>query len=120
MSYLDHNATSPLKPEARAAMERAFDVAGNPSAIHRAGRKARALVDDAREQVAALVNASVNDVVFTSGGSEANALALWGAGSGVPGTAAVPAASRSEKRRAGEPPIKSAAEVPGKITRFLV
>ena len=59
-------------------------------------------------------------MVFTSGGSEANALALWGAGSGVPGTAAVPAASRSEKRRAGEPPIKSWAAVPGKITRFLV
>src|ERR1700730_1836101 len=104
MRYLDHNATSPLRPEASAAMERAFDVAGNPSAIHRAGRKARALVDDAREQVARLVNANVNGVVFTSGGSEANALALWGAVYGVPGTAAVPAASRSEKRRAGETP----------------
>src|SRR5437588_9431478 len=105
MAYLDHNATSPLRPEAGTAMQRALELAGNPSAVHRAGSKARALVDDAREQVAMLVNASVNDVVFTSGGSEANALALWGAVHG----GAVPAASRSEKRRTGELPIKSGA-----------
>ena len=60
-------------------MQRAFELAGNASAIHRGGRAARAVVDDAREQVARLVNANANDVVFTSGGSEANALALWGA-----------------------------------------
>lgn len=79
MAYLDHNATSPLRPEARAAMERAFELAGNPSAIHGSGRAARAVVDNARQQVAALVNTEANDIVFTSGGSEANALALWGA-----------------------------------------
>jgi cysteine desulfurase len=107
MRYLDHNATSPLRPEARATMERAFDGAGNPSAIHRAGRKARALVDDAREQVATLVHASVNDVVFTSGGSEANALALWGAVSPE-------AAGVSPAHAAGT------AAVPGAITRLLV
>src|SRR5579864_3851525 len=79
MSYLDHNATSPLRPEAQTAMQRAFAIAGNPSAIHASGRAARAVVDEARDQVARLVNADASDIVFTSGGSEANALALWGA-----------------------------------------
>lgn len=79
MAYLDHNATTPLRPEAVAAMRRAFGLAGNPSAVHGSGRAARALVDAARDRVATLVNASANDVVFTSGGGEANALALWGA-----------------------------------------
>jgi len=91
MAYLDHNATSPLRPEARASIQRASEIGGNASAIHRAGRMARSAVDQAREQVARLVNANPNEVVFTSGGSEANALALWGAvhgaaGSGVPVT----------------------------------
>ena len=60
-------------------MHRAFALAGNPSAIHESGRAARAVIDLAREQVAAVVNAPATEVVFTSGGSEANALALWGA-----------------------------------------
>ena len=75
-AYLDWNATAPLRPEARAAMTAALDQAGNPSSVHAAGRAARKLVDRAREQVAALVGASPRDVVFTSGGTEANALAL--------------------------------------------
>lgn len=79
MAYLDHNATSPLRPEAQAAMERAFAVGGNPSSIHLAGRAARSVIEDARENVAALVGAHPQEVVFTSGGTEANALALWGA-----------------------------------------
>jgi cysteine desulfurase len=79
MTYLDHNATSPLRPEARAAMERAMEIGGNPSSIHAAGRAARVIVEKAREQVAALVNARPQDVIFTSGGTEANALALSGA-----------------------------------------
>jgi cysteine desulfurase len=79
MTYLDHNATSPLRPEARAAMERAMEIGGNPSSIHAAGRAARAIVEKAREQVAALVNARPQDVIFNSGGTEANALALSGA-----------------------------------------
>jgi cysteine desulfurase len=79
MTYLDHNATSPLRPEARAAMERAMEIGGNPSSIHAAGRAARAIVEKAREQVAALVNARPPDVIFNSGGTEANALALSGA-----------------------------------------
>ena len=79
MTYLDHNATSPLRPEARAAMTHAMEMGGNPSSVHGAGRAGRALVEAAREQVAALVHARAQDIVFTSGGTEANALALWGA-----------------------------------------
>lgn len=77
--YLDHNATSPLLPEARAAMLAALDAGGNPSSVHAEGRAARAVVERARAEVAALVGASAAEVVFTSGGSEANALALRGA-----------------------------------------
>jgi len=79
MHYIDHNATSPLRPEAQAATERALAVGGNPSSVHGRGRAARALVEEAREQVASLVHARTQDLVFTSGGTEANALALWGA-----------------------------------------
>jgi cysteine desulfurase len=79
MIYCDHNATSPLRPEARAAMERAMEIGGNPSSIHAAGRAARAVIEKAREQVAALAHARTQDVIFTSGGTEANALALSGA-----------------------------------------
>ena len=88
MAYLDHNATSPLRPEAKAAMQRAFERTGNPSAIHASGRAMRALVDNAREQVAKFVNAKINDVVFTGGGGEANALALWGGVQGASDSAA--------------------------------
>ena len=76
LAYLDWNATAPLRPEARAAMAAALDAAGNPSSVHAAGRAARRLVDEARDKIAALVGASAKDVVFTSGGTEANALAL--------------------------------------------
>lgn len=79
MNYLDHNATSPLRPEAKAAMDRALIGGGNPSSVHGAGRVARALVEQARERVAALIGARAQDVIFTSGGTEANAVALWGA-----------------------------------------
>jgi cysteine desulfurase len=78
--YLDHNATAPLRPEAAEAMRAALGVVGNPSSVHAAGRRARALVEQARADVAALLGAPAAAVVFTSGGSEANALALAGAG----------------------------------------
>lgn len=74
--YLDWNATTPLRPEARAAMGAAFDVSGNPSSVHSEGRAARKLIEDARVAVAAAVGADLRHVVFTSGGTEANALAL--------------------------------------------
>ena len=79
MFYLDHNATSPLRPSARAAMLRALDEAGNASSVHAAGRRARAMVEDARDAVAALAGARRDGVVFTSGGTEANVLAIRGA-----------------------------------------
>jgi cysteine desulfurase len=74
--YLDWNATTPLRPEARQAMAAAWDIAGNPSSVHAEGRQARRLVEDARAAVAAAVGSRPQDVVFTSGGTEANALAL--------------------------------------------
>jgi cysteine desulfurase len=69
--YLDHNATSPLRPEARAAMIAAFDCAGNPSSIHGEGRAARQIVEAARETAAALFEVEPAAVYFTSGGTEA-------------------------------------------------
>ena len=74
--YLDWNATAPLRREARAALEEALALAGNPSSVHAEGRAARHAVERAREQVAALVAAKPADVFFTSGGTEANTLAL--------------------------------------------
>lgn len=74
--YLDWNATTPLRPEARAAMVAAFDLIGNPSSVHAEGRQARRLVEDARATLAAAVGALPRNVVFTSAGTEANALAL--------------------------------------------
>jgi cysteine desulfurase len=75
-SYLDYNATAPLRPEVREAVADALHVFGNPSSVHEEGRAARALVEEARARVAKLVHAAPEDVIFTSGGSEANALAL--------------------------------------------
>jgi cysteine desulfurase len=74
--YLDWNATTPLRPEVRAAMIAAFDIGGNPSSIHSEGRAARKLVEDARSAVSAATGADARNIVFTSGGTEANMLAL--------------------------------------------
>ena len=71
-TYLDCNASVPLRREARAAMLTVLDVAGNPSSVHAEGRHARAVVEAAREQVALLVNANPSEVIFTSGATEAN------------------------------------------------
>src|SRR6476660_5405082 len=75
-SYLDYNATAPLRAEVRNAMVAALGCDGNPSSVHAEGRETRALVESARAKIAALVSARAQDVIFTSGGSEANALAL--------------------------------------------
>lgn len=82
MVYLDYNATAPLRPEAKAAMLSALDWCGNASSIHAAGRGARKLIEEVRAKVAALADASPRSVIFTSGGTEANASVLKGA-SGV-------------------------------------
>jgi cysteine desulfurase len=74
--YLDWNATAPLRPQARAAMTAALEVVGNPSSVHAEGRAARRIIEEARAEVAALVGAEPRNVAFTSGGTEANMLAL--------------------------------------------
>jgi cysteine desulfurase len=74
--YLDWNATTPLRREAREAMAAAWELAGNPSSVHAEGRLARKSVEQARAAVAGAVGALPRNVVFTSGGTEANALAL--------------------------------------------
>ena len=75
-SYFDWNATAPLRPQAREALLEALAIPGNPSSVHAEGRAARSVVERAREQVAALVGAQPANVIFTSGGTEANMLAL--------------------------------------------
>lgn len=75
-AYLDHNATAPVRPLAAAAAAAALAAGGNPSSVHAVGRAARRIVDEAREAVAALLGASIESVVFTSGATEANASAL--------------------------------------------
>jgi cysteine desulfurase len=80
-SYLDYNATAPLRPVVREAMVAALSLTGNPSSIHAEGRAARAAIETARGKVAGLLRARPDDVIFTSGGTEANALGL------VPGAA---------------------------------
>jgi cysteine desulfurase len=74
--YLDWNATTPLRQEAREAMVAAYDLVGNPSSVHAEGREARRLVEEARAALAAAVGAQPRNIVFTSAGTEANALAL--------------------------------------------
>src|SRR3954467_10276312 len=74
--YLDWNATTPLRREAKEAMAAAWDLPGNPSSVHAEGRQARRLVEDARSAVSAAVGALPRNLIFTSGGTEANALAL--------------------------------------------
>lgn len=78
MIYLDHNAITPMRPAAIAAVRAALDVFGNPSSVHQAGRAARDLLDGARARVAAALGAAPGEIVFTSGATEAAALAIRG------------------------------------------
>ena len=79
MIYLDYNATTPLAPEALAAMRPYLEQHfGNPSSIHQAGRAARAAIDDARDQLAALLGARPHEIIFTGGGTESDNLAIIG------------------------------------------
>jgi cysteine desulfurase len=78
LCYLDHNATTPLLPQAEAAVRESLATFGNPSSVHAVGRRARAVVEDARERLAAAVGASAAEIILTSGGTEANDLALRG------------------------------------------
>jgi cysteine desulfurase len=78
--YLDWNATTPLRPQAKAAMIAAMDLVGNPSSVHAEGRASKALMERARGQIAAALGAEGADIVFTSGATEAAALACGGRG----------------------------------------
>ncbi|HEY5396477.1 MAG TPA: cysteine desulfurase family protein, partial [Trebonia sp.] len=91
--YLDHAATTPMLPEALAAMTEELGQLGNPSSLHNAGRRARRVVEESREQIAEVFGARPSEVIFTSGGTEADNLAVKGlywarraAGTGSPGT----------------------------------
>ena len=97
-SYFDWNATAPLRPQAAEALREALAVPGNPSSVHAEGRAARRLVEEAREDVAALVAARPGDVFFTSSGTEANMLAL------------TPAIQTADERRPREKLLISAIE----------
>lgn len=76
IAYCDYNANAPIRPEAAEAVARALGVGGNPSAIHSAGRRAKALLEDSRERIAKAIDARVENLVFTSGATEALHLAL--------------------------------------------
>jgi len=97
-SYFDWNATAPMRPQAAEALREALSVPGNPSSVHAEGRAARRLVEEAREDVAALVAARSGDVFFTSSGTEANMLAL------------TPAIQTADERRPREKLLISAIE----------
>jgi cysteine desulfurase len=116
--YLDHAASSPLRPDARAAMEAAMDAGyGNPSGAHALARAGRAALDDARAELASLVGATPGEVVFTSGGTEADNLAIRGA-LGARGGIAV--CSAIEHKAVLEPVLASGGRVVPVDTRGLV
>lgn len=114
--YLDHAATTPVRPEAMEAFQRACEVGGNASSIHAIGRGARRLLDEAREEIAAVLGAEPAEVIFTSGGTEAANLAVLGAGRSLrsldPGT--VVAASAIE-----HPAVLSAVDALGGPSTLL-
>jgi cysteine desulfurase len=77
-TYLDHASASPLDPRAREALLDALDVFGDPLRLHREGLRAKRLLDGSREQIAVALGAQPDEIVFTSGGTESVALAIWG------------------------------------------
>lgn len=100
MIYLDNNASTRLDPEVREAMAAAAGLFGNPSSLHLEGQRARRAIEEAREEVAALVGGSAGEIVLTSGGTEANALALFGAIAGRRGRVVVSAVEHPSVREA--------------------
>jgi cysteine desulfurase len=105
-TYLDYNATAPVRPEVVDAVTRTLAQVGNPSSVHMAGRTARAEVEKARAKVAALVEAKPSEVVFTSGGSEANGAALTRTGAARLIVSAVEHDSVAETAAASGLPVK--------------
>ncbi|HEY6698462.1 MAG TPA: cysteine desulfurase family protein [Acidimicrobiales bacterium] len=111
-SYLDHASTSPLRPEARAALVEQLDRTGDPGRIHAEGLTTRVAVETARDQVAGLLGARPREVVFTSGATEAIAAACWGAAAARGAHQVVPAVEHSA--------VRLAAERHGEVTRVPV
>lgn len=107
MIYLDNNASTKLDPQAQAAVAGAMELYGNPSSIHAAGRRARRAVEEAREGVARLINALSEEIFFTSGGTEANAMAVFGATAGRRGLLVRSGAEHPSVRE----PVDAAGEV---------
>ena len=96
--YFDYNATTPVTPDVLEAVVRATrDLFGNPSSVHHFGQQAKAMLDGARSSVAALIGAEPTEVVFTSGGTEADNFAIRGLAETLESTAA--AASGGERHR---------------------
>ena len=114
MIYLDNNASTPLDPDVRAAITAALDLYGNPSSVHSDGRRARRAIEEAREDVARLVGARPEEIFFTSGGTEANALAVFG-GSGATGRIVTSAVEHPSVRE----PISRLAEESGVEAAFV-
>lgn len=104
MTYLDANATEPLHPASRDAVVAALALTGNPSSVHAAGRAARRLLEDSRDAVATRFGARPEDLVFTAGGTEANALAVHGLARVGPGRRIVVGATEHDAVRAAAGP----------------
>ena len=99
MIYLDYNATTPLCQPARDAMLPYFDkFFGNASSIHRAGREARAAVDDARDRIAKLLRAKPHEIIFTSGATESCNLAVFGLARGRASKHLISCKNRASRR----------------------
>ncbi|MET4210460.1 cysteine desulfurase family protein [Bradyrhizobium sp. LA2.1] len=118
-AYLDWNATTPLRAEARTAMLAAWELIGNPSSVHAEGREARRLVEEARATLAAAVGALPRNVVFTSTGTEANAFALSpglrGPSGGPVGRLLVSAVEHASVLSGGRFPAEKVSQIP--VTR---
>jgi cysteine desulfurase len=104
MYYLDANASEPLRPEARAAVLAAMEITGNPSSVHAAGRAARRLMEDARDALADRFGGEPGDLVFTSGGTEADALAVHAL---APGRRLLIGATEHDAIRAAADPLRT-------------
>jgi cysteine desulfurase len=117
--YLDHNATCPLRAVARAALIDALrEPLGNPSSVHAEGRRARRQLEEARERLAAVLQCGRDEVVFTSGGTESNALALQGAGAVLHAPIEHPSVLRALEERGRALPVDEWGRVdPGAIAR---
>ena len=98
MIYLDNNASTQLAPEARAAMEDALGAYGNPSSVHQVGQDARRRLEEARGEIAALIGSRGDEIILTSGGTESNALAIFGACAGKTGRVVISAVEHPSVR----------------------